>query len=416
MPLGDNASICTTLRRFNGLADLGREQLARLAQQVEVLYAPQNTRLLELGDQDTRLLFLLEGALELFAADGAVRIIRDTDPAAREPVSRLRPSRYCITSISDVTYLLIEQAALDSRSSAGGYVVVEETYPGGDPDGLADHRGAHPLMAEIFDNIHYGRVIVPSDPEAAIRVGRSLNPGATDTDHLARILSVCPALSLKIVRAAMAMGARNVPVRSCKDALARLGTRRAFDLTVNCVLRESLRTDSRIIRERMRSWSQRTVRVAAISATLARMSERFNPEYAALIGLLHSIAEPVLLGYADRYPELADPEALDTVVHDNRAELGRVLLSIWDLPKEIVDAAARCNQWGYDHAGEADYTDIVLAAQWHATIGGSWKRRPAAFELPALQRLGLNPSAPDLSHKIVEAADDALWEVHALLA
>lgn len=417
MPFEDNASICTVLHRFKGLADVDPEQLLSLAQQVEIRHAQRNTRLLELGDQDTRLLFLLEGELELFAADGAVRVIRDSDPAARQPVARLRPSRYCITSLSDVSYLLVEEAAFDSCCRAGGHatVVVEETYLEDEPGQVADHADAHPLVSEVLDHLHHGSLIVPSDPEAAIRVGRSLDPGTANIEHLARILSVCPALSLKIVRAAMAMGEGNAPpIHSCKDALARLGTQRAYDVTVNCVLRESLRTDSRLIRERMRSWSQRTVRVAAMSATLAGMSARFEPEYAALIGLLHSIAEPVLLGHADRYPELADPEALDAVVRDHRAELGRMLLSLWDLPEEIVDAAARCNEWGYDHAGEPDYTDIVLAAQWHATLGGS-SGRPPATEIPALQRLGLNPGAPQLSLRIVEAADDALYEVHALL-
>ena len=146
------------------------------------------------------------------------------------------------------------------------------------------------------------------------------------------------------------------------------------------------------------------------------MNERLDPEYAILIGLLHGIAEPVLLGYADRHPDLSDSTALDNVVYENRAELGRILLSMWGLPREIVDAAARCNQWSYDGSAVADYTDIVLVAQWHATIGSARGRRiPAIEEIPAFRRLGLQSGAPEIGVRIVEAADDVIEKAESLL-
>ena len=46
---------------------------------------------LELGSDDARLLYLVEGELELLAIDGALRRVRHTDTAASGPVSRLRP-------------------------------------------------------------------------------------------------------------------------------------------------------------------------------------------------------------------------------------------------------------------------------------------------------------------------------------
>jgi len=415
----DNSEIHAALRRLDRLSRLNESQLGKLAEELDLLRAAPGTCLLKRGSTDTCLLFLLEGELELLAGDGARHRVRDSDAAAKGPVSRLRPSPYKVVARTDVRYLLVEQQLLDNyfdeRPSAS--VVVEESFLVSEPNELIDDSATHPLMFDVFDDLNHGRVVVPSDPEVAVRVGRSLVSQGTDIIRLANTLSICPALTLKVVRAARAAARSRGAIRSSKRAIELLGSESTLELTVHCVLRETLRTTSRVVRDRMHSWWERTMRVAAISAVLARMSKHLDPDYANLIGLLHSIAEPVLLGYADDHPDLTDGTALDNVLYSNRAELGRILLSMWDLPREIVDAAARCNQWGYDHAGEADYTDVILVAQWHAKIGGAGGRRaPAVEQIPAFARLGLQPASPALSLKIVEAADQAIDQTDSLLA
>lgn len=414
----ENTLIQAALRRFDRLSGLDEVQLGKLAGQLELLRAPPGAILLERGSTDTRLLFLLEGELQLIAGDGAVHRVRDTDAAARGPVSRLRPSPYKVLTRTEVRYLLVEQGLLDSYSDEmpSASVLVEESFLASGPNDLIDDNATHPLMFDVFDDLNHGRIVVPSDPDVAIRVGRSLVSVGDDSVRLARILSACPALTLKVARAAKVAKPGRRPIHSCKQAIEQLGAEDTLTLAVNCVLRESLRTGSPVVRERMHSWWERSIRVSAIATVLARMSERFDPDYAALIGLLHAIAEPVLLGYAEHHPDLADGTALDNVVHSNRAELGRILLTMWDLPREIVDAAARCNQWGYDHPREADYTDITLVAQWHAKIGGVRGRRIPGFEeIPAFRRLGLQPASPELSLKIVETAEDAIDRTESLL-
>ncbi len=416
--LGNNTTINAALRRVEKFSGLDEHQLDELAREVDMRHALPGGRLLELGSEDTRLLFLLEGELELVASDGAVRIVRHNGSAALRPVSRLRPSRYRVTARTAVDYLLVEQTLLDAYSNQEpmGTVVVDESYLLSEPNELIDDSATHPLMFDVFNDLNHGRIAVPSDPDVAVRVGRSLTNQGTDVGRLARALSICPALTLKIMRAAKAAKPGRVNIHSGKQAVEQLGTEQTLELAVKCILCESLRTNSTVVGEWMHNWWERTLRVSAISLALARMSERFDPEYAALIGLLHSIAEPVLLGYADRHSDLCDSTALDNVVHDNRADLGRILLTMWGMPREIVDAAARCNQWGYDGPGAADYTDIVLVAQWHATIGGPYnRRRPALEDVPAFRRLGLQSASPELGVKIMEAADHAIDEAESML-
>jgi len=411
MQVENETDISDALRRFDHMAGLDPQTLADLAGEIEVQHASSQTEILSLGSEDSRLLFLLDGELRLVAGDGGTRTVRHTDPAALGPVSRLRPSRYRVVAQSDVSYLMIEQQLLDRYVDRvpGATVVVEEALVAGNPDELLDDNATHPIMFDVFDDLNHGRIIVPSDPEVAVQVGRSLPAAGSDTRRLAETLSACPALTLKIVRAAMAVDSSRRPIRSIRDAVERLDPERTFHLSVQCLLRETLRTDVVAVRERMHSWWERTMRVAAISAVLARMSERFDPEFARLVGLFHGIAEPVLLGYADRHDDLHDPTTLDNVIYDNRAQLGRILSILWGLPRDVVDATTLCNHWGYDHAGEADFTDILMVAQWHAMIGGDRNRRmPTVKEIPAFDRLGLQSASPELSLKIVETANNAI--------
>lgn len=402
------------LRRFDGLARLDEQALRQIAEQAQLQRATPGSCLLPLGATDKRQLLLLDGELLLEAGDGATHRVRHSDNAARTPVSRLRPSRYRVTALTEVRYLLIDEALLDRQVlMITGSMVVEESVLVSEPNGLLDDTASHPIMFDLFHDLNRGQLVVPSDREVAIRIGRALDPGEQDHVRLAGLLAACPALTVKVLRAARAGGAPNF--RNIRSAVARLGAEDIFALTVNCALRESLRTPSTLVLERMHLWWERTMQVAAVAGTLARMSERFDPGYAHLIGLLHSIAEPVLLAYADRHPDLADPHQLDHVVHGNRAEVGRILLTMWELPKDAVDAAAMCNRWGYDHPGEANYTDIVLAAQWFVASAGRTGRRPPADEIPAMRRFGLHRASHETEARIVAARDAALDEISSLL-
>jgi HD-like signal output (HDOD) protein len=125
----------------------------------------------------------------------------------------------------------------------------------------------------------------------------------------------------------------------------------------------------------------------------------------------------VMLFHANRHPDLEDETLLENVMFGNRAELGRILMSFWGLPRTLVQAAGASTSWQYQHGGEANYTDIMLVAQWHAAIGGDRRHLlPQLDTLPAAEKLGLVNPSPKLSLKIVEAANNAVGRAEALIA
>lgn len=408
------------LRALPELAGLDEDQLATLSGFAELLQAAPGSILLSLGSNDPRMLYLVDGELELLAGDGAKHLVRPVEARVVGPVSRLRPSRYRVKALSEVRYMLVQQAQLDALLARlrGGTAQVEARLVVADGSGdLLDDSATHPLMFDVFDDLNHDRVAAPSSPDIAIRIGRSLSRLEDDPRVFADTLAACPVLALKVVRAALATSPPGTRLRGVEDAVRRVGVGASYELVTRCILRESLRTRSDVISRRMRAWWERTIEVAAISHALAGMSERFDPDFASLVGLLHAVAEPVMLGYADRHPDLADAVLLDNLLHDNRAHLGHILLMLWGLPREIVEAATQCNNWLYDHAGGADYTDILLVAQWHALIGTPRHRRiPPIEEIPAFRRLGMHDASPELGLRIVEAGRGAVERAQSALS
>jgi HD-like signal output (HDOD) protein len=415
---GNSDNVRLALRRFDHLSDLGDEQILELAQQVSVARAGAGTCLLELGSNEKHLLYLVEGEVELVAEDGARRVIRHTDAAAMAPVARLRPSRYRVRARSQVRYLLIDHEIVDrlARQERIDGMRVSEADITIDADS-ADDPASHPLMFDVFEDINRGVILLPSQGEIAISVGRALQHAGNDVARMTEILSACPVIALKVVRAAIGQGSRARSVRSIRDAVALLGTDQVVELGVQSVLRESLRLHEKATRHHMEQWWEMTVRVAAACSAIARISERFDPELAALIGLSHSFGEAVLLQYVERHGDMEKDPALAKAVSHNRAQVGRILAVLWDLPRELLEATTEADNWYHDDNAEASYVDILLVARWfaHSSVG-DYENLPRIGTMPAFDRIGIKSASDDFQRSVELAASQAVSRSKAVLS
>lgn len=415
---GNSDNVKLALRRFDHLSDLGDEQILELAQQVSVNQARAGTCLLEIGSREKRLLYLVEGEVELLAEDGARRLIRHTDAAAMAPVARLRPSRYRVLARSHVSYLLIDHEIVDrlAREERIDAMRVTEADISIDSDS-ADDPASHPLMFDVFEDINRGVILLPSEGDIAIRVGRALQNADDDVTRMSEILSICPVIALKVVRAAIQLSPGKRPVRSVRDAVILLGADKVVELGVQSVLRESLRSHARATRDHMNHWWEMTVRVAAACTAIARISERFDPELAALIGLSHSFGEAVLLQYVERHGDIDSDPALARAVAYNRAQVGRILAVLWDLPRELLEATTQADNWYHDDNAEASYIDILLVARWfaHSSIG-DYVDLPRIGTMPAFDRIGIKSASDEFQRSVELAASQAVSRARAVIS
>ena len=405
------------LKRFHRIDDLSQAELQALASRLQVYKAPRGTRLLELGNKDDTTLYLIEGEVELLADDGNKRILNARDNAARRPISRLRPSQYRVTALGNVSFLLIDNDILDDYLlfDDASSLLMEDSYSVAESSLYVEEED--PLMARVFEDLYKGHLVVPSLPDVAEKVGRAILAAGREPRRLSNALMLDPALAAKTIRALNAdLPSHHLPVNTVEEAVEQLGSERVISLVVNCVLRETLRHPVPMVAQRLREWWEHSIRVSSICYVLARLSERFDPDLAALAGLLHRVGEAVLLDYANDMPESHDEALLDKVIAENSNEIGRILLSMWNLSPELVSVVSHSGNLMRDHNHAADYADIVLVAERHASIGQPGDKGPAMDQMPAFQRLGLSEMSPEFSLQIVEAAKNALEQADRVLA
>jgi len=99
-------------RFFHTFREAGIDRLNDLAAACPAYRAPAGAALLGRGTNDQWNFFLLEGRLELEAADGARKVIEGGTDGARSPVCHLKPRMYGVRSLTPVVFLWIENKNL----------------------------------------------------------------------------------------------------------------------------------------------------------------------------------------------------------------------------------------------------------------------------------------------------------------
>ncbi len=100
------------LRRFVQFRELNSACLDVLAERSFVYTAPATTRLLEQGMTDNWNMYLLEGVLLLETADGQSLRIEGGTPKSETPVAFLKPRKYKVTTLTNVSFLWIHDILL----------------------------------------------------------------------------------------------------------------------------------------------------------------------------------------------------------------------------------------------------------------------------------------------------------------
>ncbi|MES9898491.1 MAG: HDOD domain-containing protein [Sedimenticola sp.] len=408
------------LQRFVPLRDLSENQLVLLAQHLFMEEADEGDVLIEIGSEDESSFYLVDGRVRLLAGDGrSVNIKGGTDHASH-PISQLIPRRFQVSALSGVIFLRIDNQViknitpkLSMCSYLRGYEVAED-----DQDEIeAGVKGefAHYLLTQLKED----KLVLPSPPEMAVRIGRAIEDDVADAESISRIIQSDPAISAKIVKAAnSALYGTMAPVGSCVAAVKRLGMRTTHSLVLTYTLRDIFKTDSVLLQQRMEALWKHSIRTAALCHVMARRDVRFNIEMAMLIGLLHDIGLMAIIQCAAKHEELIDkPEALEYAIEHFRGPIGSKIVRTWHFPHEFEVAAMEAESWMRDIGGEADYCDLVIVAQLHSYIGTPMAFKvPPLNEVPALARLGLGELTPFASLNLLEAADDETKETEALLS
>jgi len=271
------------------------------------------------------------------------------------------------------------------------------------------------FIAEILDDIKNNRLKLPTLPEIATKVRKSVEDENASAATIAKTINLDPALSARMLQVANSPLYRaNKKIESVQSAVARLGAKVVRSLAMSLVMQQLFDTKIPALKKRMvELWSHST-EVAAISRVLAKKFTKLDPEQALFAGLIHDIGAIPVIARADGYKVLTESaEMLDDAIERLHGPVGKMILTAWQFDPAIVAVASEHEK--IDRNSDAiDYVDVVLVANLHTYVANNTRRHAKInwSDVPAFAKLGLDA---DASIKLMEETREEINEMKSVL-
>ena len=233
---------------------------------------------------------------------------------------------------------------------------------------------------------------LPTLPEVALKIREAVESESNSAEQIANILIQDASLTTRLLQVA------NSPIYRARSqiddltmAIARLGTRVVRDLVICLAMKQIYQATSDVLDQKFRELWSTSIEVAAISRMIAGKSS-LNPEQALIAGLIHNIGALPVLQMAENDDELStDKDALNLLIQDLQGPAGQLILSFWNFPEYLIDVVTNWNTFNRQHAGPADYVDIVQIAILQSGHTQYNNDQIDWLQVPAFTAVGIEP-------------------------
>jgi len=220
----------------------------------------------------------------------------------------------------------------------------------------------------IYENIKSqllaGKIKLPGLPDIARRVQLSIANKDYNAADIAKIIQTDIPLSGRLIQVANSPLYQGVvPAENCQAAITRLGMKVVKNLVTSFAVQRLYSGKSSLARKKIEKLWKHSVKIGAISFTLARITPGFDPERAMLAGLVHGIGELLILKYAETDKSLLEDEKLyNKVVQLYQHKIGAVILKNWRFDQQMIQVALSSEDWFRNPAEKPDYADVILVS------------------------------------------------------
>lgn len=257
---------------------------------------------------------------------------------------------------------------------------------------------AFAFVQALAGELNGGTLELPSFPDAVMKVTKALDDEDVNVNQLAVLIGSEPMLSARLMKVANSamMHRGSKPVTELRSAINRLGLDMVRNAAMSVAMEQLLLSKEHSdIRNLMGQLWHHSVKVAAISYTLAQQHEELNPDEAMLAGLVHDVGKLYIWTRAKKFPEfLSDAEALMDITNQWHPTIGKEILENWEFQGDIL-AAAEGHESLDDHGfGPPDLVSVVAVANFLSKLPkGVLPEDPEVFESAAFKRLKLDAAA-----------------------
>ncbi len=376
---------------------------------------------IELYADPQRVLFLRTGTVKVMLHNGGEITLRHDALPRAGSLNRHLTSGSALICLDQVELLVADMSALSPTVKAreGDWV---EQGTGGDFDeiSLEDVSAeAGQLAMRIVGDVTRGDLELPVLPELALAIGRKLKDPDSTAEDVALLMQADASLSAKLLQVAnSAAFAGYEPAHSVLEAVTRMGFSATRDLITGLSIKNLFHSDNPALRDMMKAQWEHSVKVAAVSAILAKQMGIKDPDRALLAGLMHDIGTLAVIQYASKLTSNAYEHAeLEVAIRLLRGPLGAIILQSWHLDDAIIMAARLAEDYSRPSNGPVNLVDIVQVSQVHALAGQpALQGVPPIPELPAVRKLGLEVDGPERSIALLREARTEIDQIRRALA
>jgi putative nucleotidyltransferase with HDIG domain len=248
------------------------------------------------------------------------------------------------------------------------------------------------LIDELLEEVATDKLVLPSLPEIALKVRDTLEDPDVTSAKLAKVIITDAALTARLIQIAnspLVRGSREID--SVETAIVRMGNTMVKNAVNGLIVQQIFQPTTELSDKKMRLFWQHSSQVAAICHAMAGFA-RLKPDQALLAGLVHDIGALPVIKRAEDIPELVNnEELLDTIIRQSHPQIGKAMLTKWEFPPALAEAAAEHENLSRTHEGAADYTDLVTVANLQSYVGEDHYLASVEWaKVPAFAKLGLD--------------------------
>ena len=252
------------------------------------------------------------------------------------------------------------------------------------------------LLDKLLNDLEKDKLVLPTLPEVALRVRETLEDQSAGMGDVAKVITSDAALSARLIQVAnspLLRAARTI--ESVESAVTRMGADMTRNLVTSIAMEQMFQATSDATDKRLRDLWEHSTQVAALCHALASQFTKLKPDQALLAGLVHDIGALPIITMAEDIPELLmDTSILDGIIRKAHTTIGEAILQKWNFSPELIAVAADHDDVHREHAGPADYVDVVIVANLESYLGTSHPYAQLDLStVPAFGKLGLEPES-----------------------
>ena len=303
--------------------------------------------------------------------------------------------------------------------SIGGFVVAEGRARLLAKKIMTKRRAADGIYYQVYKKVVSNEARLPSLPDVAMKVRRSMSNERTGIKEMARIIQADPPLSAQIIRTANSPIYRTtMPHTSVLDAVRRMGTHATRNVVYSHSLSSLFYFRDKGLRDISTEIWHASVQTAAIASVLASHTRNVSPDQAMLAGLIQDIgALPLLTELSENHPKVVKNKSeVLRVITSFKVEVGYHRVKAWGFGDELLDVVKSRENWMREGGSKLDLTDVILLARWHAAVGTpQLKTMPRVIDMPAYKKFPVNKLSPEQSLCVLESAKEQMEEIESML-